>query len=352
MVAVAILTACSAGCATSARSDDDARARALAAARGPGTAGLSPGYRIYHLDADDLARQLDLDVAAGAHWLRLDLDWPAVEPVQGQPDWSGPDRVIEGAVARGLDVIAVPTGAPGWARETGRPSAGQPVAGSFADFVSRGVARYAPRGVHTWEVWNEPNLRTFWGAAPDGRRYAQVLAAAAAAAHAADAGAYVVSGGLAPVPDAAGLRVAALPFVRTVLAAGGLDGVDAVAIHPYTYPAMPSLRRDGGLDGMVTMAAVHDLLSRAGRPQLPVWATEFGAPTGTGPRAVTLLEQARAVSAAFALVRRWPWAGPLVVYSDRDAGDDPASVEDNFGLLDLRWTPKPAWSAFRDAAGS
>jgi hypothetical protein len=82
----------------------------------------------------------------------------------------------------------------------------------------------------------------------------------------------------------------------------------------------------------------------------PIWATEFGAPTGTAGQAVTAEEQASHLADAVALWRQWEWTGPLFVYSWRDRGSDVTDREDNFGLVTTDGTPKAALGVFRRLA--
>ena len=354
LLAVALLSGCSTASPVPP-SPTPVHVTATTSALAPATAGFSPGYRILDLDAAALARQLDLDAGNGARWIRLDLDWSTVQRTPGTNDWSAPDRVVAAARMRGLEVIALPAYTPDWARA----GDGAPDPGPFAAFVAQAAARYVPLGVTTWEMWNEPNLREFWGAAPDPVAYADLLVRAAASVHAVAPRALVLSGGTAPAADVSGQSLSTLSFVRATLAAlarapGGVAaaGLDGVAVHPYAYPTMPSEEEPGAGNGIAAMPAVHELmvahgLTASAGDRGRVWATEFGAPTGTGPRAVTPVRQAALLREGFAAVRGWPWAGPLLVYSDRDAGDDPASVQDNFGLLTLDFVPKPAWDEFR-----
>lgn len=77
-----------------------------------------------------------------------------------------------------------------------------------------------------------------------------------------------------------------------------------------------------------------------------IWFTEAGAPTGTGPGAVSALHQAITVRRDYEQVARWRWAGPLFIYELADSGADPNDPEQNFGLLTATELPKLAWVAF------
>jgi polysaccharide biosynthesis protein PslG len=51
--------------------------------------------------------------ATGARYLRIDVDWSAIEQQPRVRDWSVVDRIVDGARACGLDVIGVLAYTPG-----------------------------------------------------------------------------------------------------------------------------------------------------------------------------------------------------------------------------------------------
>ena len=102
---------------------------------------------------------------------------------------------------------------------------------AFARFAAQAARRYAPLGVHHWEIWNEPNLAAFWMPRADPAAYARLLVDAAAAIRAADPRAVVILGGLAPGADDGGNR-SPLGFLRDVYAAGAKCAFDAVGFIP------------------------------------------------------------------------------------------------------------------------
>ncbi|HEX6310531.1 MAG TPA: beta-xylosidase, partial [Acidimicrobiia bacterium] len=114
--------------------------------------------------------------------------------------------------------------------------------------------------------------------------------------------------------------------------------------HPYSFPALPLA---GGADnafGAVT-PMLHEVMEEHGDGDKPIWGTEMGAPTGTAGFTPTFV--AEYVTAAYDAWRTWPFTGPLLWYTYRDAGRDPMEPEDNFGLVTADYRPKePALSAF------
>lgn len=319
----------------------------------PGELGFSVG-----LDALRWQGALDLtDEFAdyrqlGAGWLRVDLNWSVVQAAGPDSfDWTSLDRILVLADRAGMKLLPVAGSAPDWLDGGRGPSTPEAFA-AYADFLSAAVHRYSPR-IRAWEIWNEPNLSSFWPPAPDQTAYAQLLRAAHAAIKAADPTALVLFGGLSPVPDIppeesqARRLVPAVRFLADVYAAGGAGTFDALSFHPYTWPELPD--SPNPWSGWTIMAGpIRDLMTAHGDAGKKVWITEFGAPTNPG--GVTEATQAEILRRGVERARATPWAGPVLWYSYRDLGTDPEDSEDWYGLVRHTRDPKPAYPVFRDLA--
>ena len=91
---------------------------------------------------------------AGVNWVRAEFHWSLIEPVSGGGyRWEPYDRMVRAYMSRGIRVQAVLTYIP-----DSQPRDWSQVADAFYDFVAATVDRYAPMGVHYWEIFNEPNL--------------------------------------------------------------------------------------------------------------------------------------------------------------------------------------------------
>lgn len=129
--------------------------------------------------------QLKAASALGMHRARLGLRWSEVETARGRYDWSLADRKVGSMLRGGIVPIltlfggnkAYRTAAPDGA---GPPADGEALAG-FARFAAASAARYrSPRANMPilFEIWNEPNTKTFWGRPPDPEAYARMAEAA------------------------------------------------------------------------------------------------------------------------------------------------------------------------------
>jgi hypothetical protein len=221
----------------------------------------------------------------------------------------------------------------------------------FATWAAEVAARYAPRGVRAFEIWNEPNRVGFWSPKPDPAAYTADLKAAYASIKHADPSAFVISGGLAPEAND-GTNINAVDFLAAMYADGAQGSFDAVGYHPYSYPALPdSYQTWSGWSQMdQTSPSIRSVMTSNGDAAKQVWITEVGAPS-SGPDGVGRAAQAAALSQAIADARTTSWIGGLYVYTWQDQGNGPSNYVDWFGLLTARGIPKPAYAAVAAALG-
>lgn len=346
------MTLCVAGClgaGTALAQQPESRSGTM-----PLELGLSVG-----LDALRAQSALDLDAEfadyrrLGARWLRVDLNWSVIQEAGPDSyDWSTMDRILGLAEGAGMRVLPIAGSAPRWLDGGVGPSTPEAFA-AYAKFLTAAVERYRSRGIRTWEIWNEPNLSGFWPPEPDPVAYAHLLQAAYAAIRAADPEAVVLFGGLSPVPEMSAEEsgslklVPAARFLSDVYANGGAGSFDALSFHPYTWPELPESPYPW--TGWTIMTGpIRDLMTAHGDGGKKIWITEFGAPTN--PDGVSEATQAKILEQGVLRARTYPWAGPLLWYSYRDLGTDPAESENWYGLVRYARDPKPAYFRFQTLA--
>ncbi len=321
------------------------------------------------VDDAGIARQLDQASASGAGMVRVDVGWASLEQdAKGEwQDWylRRLDRVVQGANARGLRLLLTLTSTPCWAStapETRR-------SGCSGRWWDRDVQNYAPADprdyaaalgflvgrygdrVAGWEIWNEPNQRTFFKAPDPAAAYAALLKVAYAAAKAADPSAVVVGGSLAD---------ADFRFTERLYQLGVKGSFDAWSIHPYSgdrSPLDPAADGDAAVSFTRGVPLVRKVMLAHGDDK-SLWLTELGWSTSSkrdGPswsNGVDRRTQAANLSKSFTRIRSWPYVAVGVWYNLLDSSADPADRLGHYGLLDMRGAPKPAHEAFRRAAAS
>ena len=206
--------------------------------------------------------------AAGMTIDRLPLRWNSVAPTA--PDspadpadpayrWADTDDRLRRIVEAGLEPLIVVDSAPLWARrEKGKLT---PNASDFAAFVTAAARRYP--NVRLWQMWNEPNLKTYLDPEAVATRYREMLQAAYPALKQQNADNVVVAGGTGPFAgDNGRFGIGPLRFMRELLAKE--TPFDAWAHHPYTSggPTHKAFARDDASLG--DLPAMRRILRRTG----------------------------------------------------------------------------------------
>ncbi|GAA2150988.1 hypothetical protein GCM10009760_45900 [Kitasatospora kazusensis] len=196
-------------------------ARGWARAKGPDArpgnlaigVALGSGYQNWFAALSPSARQSEIASmrAAGISWVRMDAEWWTVEPSQGVFDWSNPDVTADAMLAGGMNLVVLLNESPVWARRAAGTAPlnspwPTPDPQLYAEYCGQAAAHYAAKGVHVFELWNEPNLDTGantaagWGyQSPWG--FADLAVAAYPAIKAADPKALVLGGTLATATE-------------------------------------------------------------------------------------------------------------------------------------------------------
>ena len=142
-------------------------------------AGFAHGYELVRRESPaDVEADLDLmavdrrAVAAGRA-----LGGATSSAVPGVYDWAAPTGVVLGARSAGCRSSSSSRSAPRWDSAPGcrQFECAPDDPGPYASFVRVAAQRYAPLGVHHWEIWNEPNHVPFWGPRPDPVAYTELL---------------------------------------------------------------------------------------------------------------------------------------------------------------------------------
>jgi hypothetical protein len=200
--------------------------------------------------------------------------------------------------------------------------------------------------IEVWQIWNEPNLSSFWGPTVDPLAYGALVEAAAPAIRAVDPDAQILLAGLTGTKTN-GKRMSSARFLTQLYTVPGIqDAFDGIAVHPYNRAVR------GTLDQVQTARRIAD----AHGDDAGLWLTELGW-ASAGKRRWGLVKsregQARSLGAALdALQRnaeRWDVRAVYwFTWRDSDAGAAVCGWCPWAGLLDRIGREKPAYTALRE----
>jgi hypothetical protein len=168
--------------------------------------------------------------------------------------------------------------------------------------------------------------------------YLKLLEVTYAAVKSADPGAVVIGGAVDGNER----------WTEQLVALGGMKYMDVLSIHPYMFHA----GREGTPERL--MAYLNRLGTRLaaanGGVVPPVFITETGWPTVDSRQGITRERAADYVARTLLAVRTIPFVKGLWWYELQDGGSNPRDIQQNFGLVDSQFVPKPAYHAMRAVA--
>jgi hypothetical protein len=365
--------------------------------------GLSDDRLLGYDDEADAQRTVAQWRDSGVDVVRIIARWGAVAPepdamsapggfdpedhTDARYDWARIDRSVRFARGAGLKVIMTVTGwGPVWGTrnpERDNPRH-DPDPARFAEFAKAVATRYGA-DVDDYIVWNEPN-QPLWlqpqrkcsggrctPAAP--HMYRRILAAADPALRAADPGARIHIGALAPrglsgrkandqLRPGVFLRAFACVDSRyRSVRTGDCRGFrrptgNGFAYHPHSGKLTPSTRSRladeyifgdlGELTGVLDRLTRNRRLAVRGASRFPLHLTEFGYQTSPPDRqlGVGTLTQAALLAQSASIASRNPRVRTIVQYVWRDEPVGPSGGGWQSGMYYTDGRPKPALTEF------
>jgi hypothetical protein len=283
----------------------------------------SPAYR---------QKGLALATKLNATWIRANVNWNYVvgrsnakkkkEPKGIVYNWSGYDRLVDQAAARGIKVQLALTGpAPAYATANHRIGANKPKASPFRRFAQAAAQHFNGR-VTRYSIWNEPNYVSWIAPLSSGPRvYRSLYLAGYSAIKKASPDSQVLIAETSPY--ALKKRATApLAFLRGVTCANarykkakscGTLKADGFAHHPYDFDHKPTYKYPG--KDNVTLATLSRLTSALGKLKkakllttptggVPgLYLTEYGY-FSSGKRKVSRSKHAKYLVQAFTIAQK------------------------------------------------
>lgn len=273
--------------------------------------------------AQDNARWVPQMAAIGLRYDRTcHTGWAAVEPEEGQWNWTALDQQMEYLAAQHFEFGGIFNGTTRWNTKD-RPGT-LPVNNlpGWSRYVAA-VVKHAHGKIKNWEVWNEPP--NFTGRDQTPADYARIVASAYDAAKAADPHCFV---GLAA-------KSVHVNYLEQVIKAGAKDHFDYLTLHP--YEVLSGVANNLGTEPIFLriVPTVRKMLAAQNptKVNVPILFTELGCDTRKGAE-----HQAEALVKAYTLgiaqgVACMYW------FEGRDGDSGP------MGLLDRTGAPRPAYHA-------
>ena len=290
----------------------------------------------------------------GAKLVRYMVNWRAIAPTKprhpAEPDdpaydWTNMDAVLGGLRAHGSTGRVTLYRTPGWASDSRIPRAVPRSKNSLPAFAVAVAKRYP--WVRLWEIWNEPNLRTFL--TPNSPKlYVQRLLNPTYDALVAQNPLNRVAGG-ATSPRSTKTGLSPVKFMRGMTQAHAR--LDAYSHHP--YPVTRGERPFGFAKGVcryctgvLTLANLPALVREVQRDFGPkrIWLTEYGYQTNElDPLGVSPILQAKYVADSALRVRGAPFVDLLIQFLVQDESRHNGWQS---GLVSPSGIPKPAFNSF------
>lgn len=217
----------------------------------------------------------------GVKWARCQTGWARTEKTPGEYDFAWLDDVADSLLAEGVKPwFSISYGnrlytpdAPDWSAVGWAPVFTEEAKAAWLRYTRAISKRFADRVTH-WEIWNEPNIRTFWQPnKPSPEDYTELVKITAEEIRRNIPGAVIIGGALAGMPTA---------YLRECLEMGLGELVDKVSYHPYR--PVPERNYEPTVAEWQTMLAEYN-------PDIKLWQGENGAPSRGGPRSAGALSQ-------------------------------------------------------------
>lgn len=302
--------------------------------------------------------------------VRAWFSWAQVERQRDNFNWDPVDQTVATNTRAGMTTLPFLFGTPTWAAGLDGwycepedcvrlPPRTDESRQEFAAFAAAAAHRYGPGGtfwrqrpelrpmpIRIWQIWNEPNLSSFWGPAVDPISYGKLVEAAAPAIRSVDPDAQILLAGLTGTKSNY-KRTSSTRFLNELYALPGImDAFDGIAVHPYSRTVR----------GTLAQVQQARRIADAHGDDASLWVTELGW-ASAGKRRWGLVKsrdgQARVLTRAIRGLQRnaarWDLrAAYWFTWRDTDAGAAVCGWCPWAGLIDRIGRQKPAYEALRE----
>lgn len=172
----------------------------------------------------DAPALIDKAVESGIKWARVSVDWPSVEDKKGNFHFELMDITLTRLKENEITTyLCFHNGHPVHSKGIQNPLISESSTKAWLNFVEVLVQRYE-KEVDYWEIWNEPNYKSFWDPEPSPKQYFELVKKSVPVIKENDKNSKILCGGMARFD---------VPFLEELFKLGIADYVDVVQVHPY-----------------------------------------------------------------------------------------------------------------------
>ncbi len=327
-------------------------------------------------------RQMQMIDDAGFHWICQQFPWYDIE-INAKGDyrdyrhdyngdgtideqdaisaWGKYDNIVDLAEQYGLEIITRLSAPPKWAQTEGMGDFAPPTdIQDYVDFATAVATRYQGR-LHTYQVWNEPNLYPEWGnQTVNAEAYTDMLCRTYKALKAVDPENVVITGAIGPTIDLSGRNAYDLLYLQRMYQAGAGDCFDILSVQGYGLWSGPTDHRLRQTTiNYQRQVWLRDMMVANGDEEKPIWISEMAwnpVPNDPGISDMTYYGQVTMEQAAEwaplayeRAIEEWPWIGVINYWYFKPADDhDKDKSFYYFRMVEPDFTPTPVYTAMKD----
>ncbi len=265
---------------------------------------------------------------AGVRSVRTNKNWSGSESTKGQFDFSAKRLWSDRLADLGLTLYSGATyGNTLYIKDSTWKAA--PRKAEDVEAYKRYVLEYlkAHPEIEEIEIWNEPNILSFWPTGVNVNEYIAMVKTVGKAIKEYNSEMVVIAGVIASSRGEI--------YLEQMMEAGCLPYIDGIAFHPYIYPSDPDIK-------FVSNCMRFDVPLEKSGDWVDKYLSEMGWPTHIGSSGTSEENQAVYLTKLFVLndylgYEKAHW------YNFKNKGVDESYNEDNFGIVRADYTAKPAY---------
>lgn len=289
----------------------------------------------------DLEKVVALMKEAGVGWVRMDFLWQEIESSPGNFQFDKYDYLVDLLNRNNIKILALLNYSTDWAAACPEWNCPPKDNQLFVNYALKVIEHYKDR-IKYWEIWNEPDSRTYWSAQDGLKSYCALLRDVYIAAKRVDPDCKILNGGLAN----------GLASVNHLYDNGAKGYFDILNIHHFETPLNANT-----IKAVITYPKlVYKIMSRNDDAHKKIWVTEIGCPglkrgqkvnnwwMGKNP---TELQQAKWLKDVFTELTKDKNVEKVFWAFFRDCKGHWNSGVDYFGLVRWDFSKKPSFSAYQ-----